>query len=212
MIIDFSELGDGQTFEYFCGAFLSKFGFIIEKNGSIGPDGGCDLIVSEPSIVNKNVRYRWLVSCKNFSKSKKSVSANDLSLNRGLLDKFKCHGVMVLATTQFTNGCEDNLRGIFSDIRDSFVLINCLDIEKELLRDLKYCYLLKQYFPKSYNKLVKISKESCKCGQSEQSYILTTRGFGLDTQIYEYLVCDICKSMNTPQAHECDFYFHEIGY
>lgn len=212
MIIDFSELEDGQTFEYFCEAFLSKFGFIIEKKVLIGPDGGCDLIVSEPSIMKGNVRYRWLVSCKNYSKSKKSVSAIDLSLNRGLLDKFKCHGVLVLATTQFTNGCEDNLSGIFSDIRDNFVLKNSFDIEKELLRDLKYCYLIKQYFPKSYNKLVTISKKSCECGNSEQFYILTTRGFGFDAQTYEYLVCDNCKSRNTPQAHECDFYFHEISY
>lgn len=74
MEINFSELRDGAAFEQLVRDVLIALNYTVRWSG-LGPDDGKDLIVEEPGdpLFGAKVR-RWLVSCKNFAGSRRSVN------------------------------------------------------------------------------------------------------------------------------------------
>src|SRR5689334_6215141 len=78
-MIDFKEIPqDGEYWELFARDFLTELGFTIETSPDRGADGGKDFLVLEALKGNLNTyNFRWLVSCKHFANSGKSVQFGD---------------------------------------------------------------------------------------------------------------------------------------
>ncbi|MBC8064553.1 MAG: restriction endonuclease [Chlorobia bacterium] len=77
--LDFKEIPhDGDQFELFCRDFLSEYGLYIETPPNRGADGGKDMLVIERRTGSiANTEFRWLVSCKHFAASDRSVGPAD---------------------------------------------------------------------------------------------------------------------------------------
>src|ERR1051326_6544301 len=106
-VIDFTEIpaantgkGDQDTFELFARDFFSALGFEIEEGPSRGADDGKDLIIREElsGAVSKRT-MRWVVSCKHFAHSKRSVGDKDEIDIVGRVRKFQADGFMAFYST-----------------------------------------------------------------------------------------------------------------
>lgn len=79
MEIDFRTITH-EEFEYLCEDILKAKGFTVKERPARGPDGGKDLIVVRDVTddMGISIRETWLVECKHYSKSNKSVKEADL--------------------------------------------------------------------------------------------------------------------------------------
>jgi len=157
-MIDFNEIpqantgnGNQDSFELFARDFFNKLGFEIIQNPARGADNGRDLIIEETlksKIGNKTIKKRWLVSCKHYSHSKKSVTAKDeIDLN----DRIKTHNC-------------DGFIGFYSTIPNESLISKLNDLEHDIFDKQKIDDVLKSnnqletifktYFPISYQKYV----------------------------------------------------------
>jgi hypothetical protein len=88
-MIDWKEIPDGDTWELFARDFLVELGFVIEVGPGRGADAGKDLLISEQlrgTLHSSN--FKWLVSCKHFATSGKSVGTED---ETNITDRLKHH-------------------------------------------------------------------------------------------------------------------------
>ena len=122
--IDFSELNSEQ-FEELCEDLFKAMGFndpLPERSGR-GPDLGRDLIVTEhrdSGILGSLRRFRWLVECKNFAISDKSVQPQDIG---SITDKLVLHnadGYLLITSTLPSTTVENIIRAIDNTERLSF--------------------------------------------------------------------------------------------
>lgn len=154
MIFDFREIprangGDGlqDTFELFCRDFFDSMGFIIEDHPDRGADGKKDLIISEKRIgILAETNIRWLVSCKHFAHSGKSVSdTHEPDISDRLLSH-KCQGFIgfysTIPATSLTNKLKN---GNFQ-----YSIFDKERIESHLLETIKGKKIAQRYIPKSY--------------------------------------------------------------
>lgn len=159
-LIDFSELdNDGETWEQFARDFLKELGFVIESSPARGADNGKDMIVRE-TIKGKlsNSQFRWLVSCKNFVKSNKSVSE---TIEQNILERckyFSADGFMGFYSTKPSTGLNSRVEKLKEngDLKDCIIFDNRL-IESYLLA-YKCSGLILRYFPESYKKIRPVHK------------------------------------------------------
>ncbi|PBB52310.1 MULTISPECIES: restriction endonuclease [Mesorhizobium] len=89
-MIDFKEIPDGDAWEAFCRDYLVALGLVVEIPPAKGPDGGLDLLVKEQlrgSLASRP--FTWLVSCKHYATSGKSVGTAD-EIN--ITDRLEQHG------------------------------------------------------------------------------------------------------------------------
>ncbi len=154
-MIDFKEIKDGEVWELFARDFLVKLGFEVESSVDRGADGKKDLIVTERLKGSLgSYKFRWLVSCKHFVQSGKSVSETDEPNILERLRDFKCDGFIGFYSTLPSAGLNTRLTSLKNnrDIKDYRVFDYKL-IENYLIR-IGYSELLVRYLPNSY-KLVK---------------------------------------------------------
>lgn len=154
-MIDFAELLDtGEQWELFARDFLSEIGFVVESTPDRGPDGGKDIIVIE-DLTGKlnNYSFRWLVSCKHYAKSGKSVSEVDEPNILERLESFAADGFLGFYSTVPSSGFNTRLNQLRNTrkIKD-FKIFDYKLIENYLIR-LGYSKLLMRYFPESYKKV-----------------------------------------------------------
>jgi hypothetical protein len=99
-LINFAEIASGDKWEDFARDFLEELGFQIESPPSRGPDLGKDLLISE-RLAGKLGKYsfRWLVSCKHFAESRRSVGSEDESNIRDRLEHFQTDGFLGFYST-----------------------------------------------------------------------------------------------------------------
>ncbi|MFZ0052571.1 MAG: hypothetical protein WAK96_12420, partial [Desulfobaccales bacterium] len=151
-MIDFLEIPeDGEQWELFARDFLLESGFFIESAPDRGADGGKDMLVSEQLSGNLNkYRFTWLVSCKHFAKSKKSVSESDEPNIRERLEGFAANGFLGFYSTVPSAAFNTRLNQLkeAGKIQD-FKFFDYKLIENYLIR-LGYSKILMRYFPKSY--------------------------------------------------------------
>lgn len=156
MMIDFSEIPeDGEVWELFARDFLQEHGFFIESSPDRGPDGGKDLIVSEQLKGQLgNYRFRWLVSCKHFAKSGKSVQERDELNIRERIESHNADGFIGFYSTIPSSGFNSRLRELrqYGKIKD-FKIFDHQLIESILIR-VGFSQILMRYFPTSY-KIIK---------------------------------------------------------
>ncbi len=96
MILDFKEIpiansgsGEQDTFELFARDFLQAIGYKIIQHPDRGADGKKDLIVQESRIgLSGSTNVKWLVSCKHYAHTGKSVSDTD---EPNILDRVATH-------------------------------------------------------------------------------------------------------------------------
>jgi len=160
MVIDFTEITDDHAFENFCMHLLQKMGLHIPVPPAVGADGGRDIICEEASQFSPG-GYRWLVSCKHFAGSKKSVGVNADFAKPHKLVEHRCHGFMFMFSTAFTEDFRTSLQKICFEMRSGFKIFNCYEIEEKLLSSPHYFPLIRQYFPRSHDRLASLASSAC---------------------------------------------------
>ena len=209
-LVDFKEIpASGETWEFFARDFLQTLGFHIESPPARGADGGKDLLISE-EVSGKLHRHRfqWLVSCKHFAHSEKSVSENTDEKN--ILERlrgFKADGFLGFYSTLASSGLNSRLEQLRSsgDIKDYTIFDRAL-IENHMIM-LGFSKTLMRYFPQSYARtrpLHLISDEyiPIKCDSCGKD-LLTA----LYTEKYRGVVAEI-EQLNEDGANEIvDIYF-----
>ena len=156
-MINFKEIKyNDDSWELFARDFLSERGFYIESPPDRGADGGKDLLVTE-TIKGKLHRseFRWLVSCKHFAHSNKSVNENNDEKN--ILERiksFKADGFIGFYSTLPSSGLNSRLNALkqSKDIKD-YCIFDGKSIENFLITG-GYSHLLMRYLPESY-KIIK---------------------------------------------------------
>jgi hypothetical protein len=110
-VIDWKEISDSDTWELFARDFLSEIGFVIEVGPGRGPDARRDLLVSEQLHgIFQPQKRTWLVSCKHFAKSGKSVGVDD---ETSIIDRVRQHsadGFLDFYSTLPSAGLVERLR------------------------------------------------------------------------------------------------------
>jgi len=122
MTIDFTRIEDGEQFEELCEDLFKAMGYYDpppERSGR-GPDGGRDLIIMEhrhSGVLGAPRRFRWLVECKNFAKSNKSVQPQDIGSIVDKVIRHHCDGYLLITTTIPSTNVETAITEIDRDQR-----------------------------------------------------------------------------------------------
>ena len=152
-MIDWTEIRNGEDWESFARDFLVSLGLRVVAEPGRGADGGRDLILSEHLKGEVSVTSQtWLVSCKHFAKSRKSVTPDD---EPSILDRVKQHkvdGFMGFYSTLPSNALVDRLRGMRADAGPSYHLWDSRSLEGSLLNR-NQTDLMLRYLPESFAKL-----------------------------------------------------------
>lgn len=113
---DFTELSqsgarDGYGFQSLIADLGRELGYRVEQGGT-GPDRGRDLFffITCPGPDGKIFDQKWLVTCKDNSKAKKSVGRGDVATAFSDAHSFNCDGLLVACTTQPTDDLTVHLR------------------------------------------------------------------------------------------------------
>ena len=164
-VINFKEIaqantgsGEQDSFELFSRDFLKYFGYEVVSDPARGADGGVDLVVKEcRKGVGGETEIRWLVSCKHYAHSGKSVSPQDEINIRDRVDANKCHGFIGFYSTLASTGLMSNLEGTRDKLE--FQIFDNKKIEESLLHSSSGIKLSERYFPDS---IAKWSRENPK--------------------------------------------------
>jgi hypothetical protein len=154
MMINFSEISSGEVWELFARDFLTELGFYIESSPDRGADAGKDLLVTEEltGTLGK-YQFRWLVSCKHFAQSGKSVTEDD---EKNLLERlaaFGADGFIGIYSTIPSAGFNSRLQSLrFSGKLKDYRFFEHRLIENHLIR-IGYSDRLMRYFPESYREV-----------------------------------------------------------
>ncbi|MFA0047893.1 restriction endonuclease [Vibrio sp. 10N.261.51.F11] len=176
MVIDFTEIRDDHAFENFCMHLMEIMGLKIAVRPAKGPDGGRDIISEEPNRFTA-MGYRYLVSCKHYAGSRRSVGNSHDEANANKLVEHGCNGFMFFFSTAYTENFKTSVEKVCNQKRCSYRIFNCYDIENILLSSPYYYPLIKQYFPRSHNQLVELKNTEPCCpdiGDDEPLYALYT--------------------------------------
>jgi len=160
MIIDFKEIpvansssGLQDTFELFARDFLQDVGFNIVHHPDRGADGKKDMIVEEiRDGVGGKTKVRWLVSCKHYAHSGKSVSDTDEPDIIDRVHAHNCNGFIGVYSTLPATSLGAKLHGYSSRIEN--IVYDRERIEKHLLTNAFGVQLARRYFPVSIGKYV----------------------------------------------------------
>lgn len=156
MILDFKEIpqanfgnGDQDTFEFFARDFLEVLGYEIIQHPDRGADGKKDLIIQETRFgISGKTTIKWLVSCKHYAHSGKSISDTD---EPNILDRVsvhECDGFLGFYSTIPATSLGTNLNSLKKKIEIEY--FDRERIEKVLLESPSGIKLSSRYFPKSF--------------------------------------------------------------
>lgn len=193
MVLDFIEIPDDHAFENFCMHLLEAMGLRIPVPPAIGPDGGRDIVCEEPSQFGAT-GYRWLVSCKHFAKSGTSVGVKRDEANANKLIEHRCNGFMFFYSTAYTEGFRATVDRVCQAINSQYKIFNAYDIERILLSSVRMFPLIRQYFPMSHARLVRLLNFGSCCDRvtdQDRLYAVYTRNETNGEVNYQSL-CEYC--------------------
>jgi hypothetical protein len=155
-VVDFKEIPSargGQAgqdeWPLFAREFFAALGIDIEEGPDRGPDSGRDLVIVEKrrGLLGSG-QHRWLVSCKHFAHSNKSVSIKDEPDIVGRVARFKAHGFIGFYSTIPSAELNRTLESYKSQI--NIIVYDSASIERMLMsnRDLKEIF--RRFFPRSF--------------------------------------------------------------
>ena len=113
-MIDLSLIKTSEDFELFCEDLLKAVGFIIESRPGRGPGQGKDIICSrylDDEFDGRQVQ-RFLVECKQFASSGKSVYEND---TRNIVERAirnQCDHYLLITSTVAGVSVRDQIESI----------------------------------------------------------------------------------------------------
>src|SRR5690554_84929 len=158
MIINFKEIpkankggGNQDVFEQFACDFLETIGYEILQRPDRGADGKKDLIICETRRgVEGKTEVKWLVSCKHYAHSGRSVSDVNEEDPKGRVDQHCCNGFMGFYSTIPSSALSNKLSALKDRIE--VTTFDKTRIEKEILKSTDRDRLLASYFPESHEK------------------------------------------------------------
>lgn len=146
----------GENFEGLTRELGKRLGFNPDWSGR-GADQGRDLLFTERRkglLGTQDVR--WLVSCKDFALSGRSVTEQDLG---SVIDKVRQHaanGFLLATTTTASSGLKAMLDGLRDNGAIETLVWDKHELEEMLLRG-ENADLVKRHFPESYAALQRLS-------------------------------------------------------
>lgn len=210
MIIDFKEIPEANsggglqdTFELFARDFLEGIGYEIILHPDRGPDGKKDMIVREVrNGVGGKTSIDWMVSCKHYAHSGKSVSDTDEPDITDRVLSHNCQGFIGVYSTlpaaslnTKLNGCRHKIEGQIYD-RER--------IESEMLNSSQGIRLSRRFFPISTEKYINENPKPAKifdklpeinCEYCHKNLLVTKNG--IFVAVADYGVEKIDKSGNS---------------
>jgi|GEM_PF-5000611 len=153
-ILDFRELSAsnspaGEDLEGLIRELGKLLGLNPEWSGR-GADQGRDLFFTE---IRKgalgSLNSRWLVSCKDFAKSGRSVSETDVGSVSDKIAQHKADGFLLATTTTVSTGLKSLLDGLNEQGVVETIVWDRHELEQLLLRDANVG-LVKRFLPASY--------------------------------------------------------------
>lgn len=211
--IDFTEIPSGHDFENFASLFLKKCGFQVVVQPAIGPDGGRDFICQERNILGGQ-GFKWLVSCKHFAGSGRTVGQSQDEANVNKLIEFQCHGFMFFYSTPHTQSLAISVENICRTTGAKSYFFGPGEITQKLIANPSFYPLLRQFFPKSHELLVGAIRQDVVCcagGYAETryaAYAVYTRN-PVTYTVYVELFCEACLNYHLERLAEAG---HEYGY
>jgi len=152
--IDFTEIQTSELWELFAAEFLKTLGYSIDSEVGRGSDLGKDLIVSEelPGKLKRHP-FRWLVSCKHFAKSGRSVGLDDENNVVERVNTFNSEGFLGFYSTLPSSALVTRLEKLVNTGNlKSARCLNFTEIEQILISK-GLVDLIHRYFPASYVRL-----------------------------------------------------------
>lgn len=215
-MIDYTEIShEPDGWEQFARDFLQTIGFYIESTVDRGADQGKDMLITEPlKGALGRYRLRWLVSCKHFSRSGRSVSEADEPNILERMRTFKADGFIGFYSTLASSGLNTRLRVLRDgrDIRD-YSIMDGRWIENHLVTA-GFGTLVLRYFPVSYRQVKPLhpigdryQPLNCKvCGKDLLMDLFTSRQSGIvvhtSTENPDGTAC--CKAVYAVCKGDCD--------
>jgi hypothetical protein len=150
-MLNFQELPpDGQDFELLVREIMFREGFHVEWSGR-GADGGRDLVCTESRrTILGTTSTRWLVQCKHFAHSGKSVGIGDLDDIVSSAAQHKCSGYLLACSTVPSSGVVQRLEAISAnqELRLTTNFWDAVQIERMLATPLMW-RIAQRFFPKT---------------------------------------------------------------
>lgn len=153
--IDFTELPyDSDLWELFARDFLEQLGFSIDSPPSRGADGGKDILISEcvQGGLHRST-FKWLVSCKHFAKSGRSVS--EVKDENNIIERmrsFNADGFMGFYSTLASSGLTTRLDQLRHSMQIKDYKIFDGELISKYLLTVTHSDLFTRFFPESYKK------------------------------------------------------------
>ena len=154
--IDFKEIPSARGGEIgqdvwplFAREFFAALRMDIEEGPDRGPDSGRDLVIVEKrrGLLGSG-QHRWLVSCKHFAHSNKSVSIKDEPDILGRVQRFKADGFIGFYSTIPSAELNRTLLNYRSQI--NIIVYDSALIERMLLSNPDLKEVFKRFFPPSF--------------------------------------------------------------
>jgi hypothetical protein len=150
-MLDFSEISeDGTQFELLIREILFSLDYHVIWSG-VGADGGRDLLVREEiqSIFGRRF-FTWLVQCKHFAKSRRSVGVKDLDNVVDSCVQHNANGYLLVSSTYVSSAVVNRLEAIDAD-RSKHLAANFWDctILERLLRTPENWGIAQRFLPVS---------------------------------------------------------------
>jgi hypothetical protein len=101
MPIDFTQIKSGEEFELLCEDLLQAMGFTIEAKVARGPDLGRDIIAAQ-TVTDRagfSETHRYLVECKHYATSGKSVQERDIGDPIRRMGTHQCDRYILITST-----------------------------------------------------------------------------------------------------------------
>ncbi|MDY7041673.1 MAG: restriction endonuclease, partial [Chloroflexota bacterium] len=100
-MFDFRQIESGEDFELLCEDLLRAMGYTIEAPVSRGPDLGRDIIVSKTVTdeMGFTESYRYLIECKHYARSGKSVREEDIGSPIARMGTHNCNRYILITST-----------------------------------------------------------------------------------------------------------------
>lgn len=114
MYIDFGAIDTGEEFELLCEDLLQAMSFNIESKVARGPDQGKDMVAITTVTDDAGIRqtHRYLVECKHFAHSGKSVQESDVGTPISRMSAHNCDRYLLITSTVPSEKLRVQLEGI----------------------------------------------------------------------------------------------------
>jgi len=161
--IDFKEIPSAKggqvgqdAWALFAREFFAALHLDIEKGPDRGPDSGRDLVITEKrkGLLGSG-QHKWLVSCKHYAHSNKSVPNGDEPDILGRVGRFKADGFIGFYSTIPSAELNRTLESYKSQI--NVIVYDSASIERMLLNNPDLKEVFARFFPHSFKEYRKVS-------------------------------------------------------